>query len=317
MLPYARSWFDRWVESATEPGGFWSDQNPGAHFRTASTTGDALATLVAGLLDRHPDIVAVLDIGAGQGELLTGLAAIRPALDLTGVDLRARPGPLPEPVDWVRARWDVHDHRWTGPAADRLGSLDRPSLVIASEWLDDLPCAVAERVGGRWHQVLVDDIGRETIGEPVTGADLDWLEQWWRDGQRAEVGRTRDRAWTALVTTARSAAGMALLIDYGHLAGDRPAGGSLAAYRHGRRVAPRPSSRINLTAHVAVDAVRAAAEAQGARTLRCARQQEIVRDLPLSSSPGLGPLLDLTRRSQLAALGSPAGLGAHWWLLQH
>jgi SAM-dependent MidA family methyltransferase len=163
--------------------------------------------------------------------------------------------------------------------------------------------------------VLVDDTGQETLGEPVTGADLDWLEQWWPAGQRAEVGLTRDRAWAALISTARSAAGMALLIDYGHLTGDRPAGGSLAAYAQGRRVAPQPCSRINLTAHVAVDAVRAAGEGQGARTLRCARQREMVRNLPLSA-PGRGPLLDLSRRSQLAALGSPAGLGAHWWLLQ-
>ncbi len=315
MLSYPRPWFDRWVESATGAAGFWPDNRPEQHFRTASTTGAALAQLIVALLERHSEIQAIVDIGAGGGELLTQLAVLRPRLGLAAVDLRARPSTLPGSVAWVRDRWDVQQHRWLGPAARLLEALDRPTLVIASEWLDDLPAVVAQRVGNSWQEVLVDESGRESFGTALAADDGDWLRRWWPTGRRAEVGATRDRAWAALVDAVQSSGGLALMIDFGHFTSTRPGPGSLAGYRSGRSVPPVPGGQVNLTAHVAIDAVRAAGEARGARTLRCARQLDIVRDSapPPSSSD---PVADLAGRSHRAALAVPQGLGTHWWLLQ-
>ena len=49
--------------------------------------------------------------------------------------------------------------------------------------------------------------------------------------------------------------GILLAVDYGHAAGGRPTGGTLAAYRDGAQVAPVPDGTCDLTAHVAVDSL--------------------------------------------------------------
>ena len=56
---------------------------------------DVIAELVASILDQQPEIEAVVDVGAGGGQLLGALAALRPDLRLSGIDLRARPDWLP------------------------------------------------------------------------------------------------------------------------------------------------------------------------------------------------------------------------------
>jgi hypothetical protein len=109
--------------------------------------------------------------------------------------------------------------------------------------------------------------------------------------------------------------GCALMIDYGHLRRRRPATGSLAAYRDGRALEPVAVAGLNLTAHVAVDSVRAAGEALGATTTFCGLQSEVVPEL-LQVETYPDPLFDLGRRSRLAALSSRYVWGSHWWLLQ-
>jgi hypothetical protein len=106
------------------------------------------------------------------------------------------------------------------------------------------------------------------------------------------------------------------MIDYGHLLDDRPAHGTLAGYQHGRPVLPRPSPAINLTAHVAVDSVRAAGEAAGARTELLVRQREAVRRLlpvPGRTDPS-GTLARLQLAGERRLLADT--LGDHWWLVQ-
>jgi hypothetical protein len=91
--------------------------------------------------------------------------------------------------------------------------------------------------------------------------------------------------------------------------------GSLAGYREGRLVPAQPSSRVNLTAAVAVDAVEAAGVAAGARTVRLAQQADVVAaSRPVSLTED--PLAGLVARSELAALRSPRVWGRQWWLLQ-
>ena len=312
MLSHPTSWFDAWVEAATGNGGFWTSASPAAHFRTASGFGPELASAVAALLRDRPGLRRVVELGAGDGRLLAGLNALRPDSDLVGVDLRPRPDGLPAGVGWRTDRWDVVRSRWTSGAVAELMAATEPTLVLAVEWLDDLPCRLAAPADGDWFEL--DAKGRHS--GRLTGDDRRWVERWWPAGNQVEVGSTRDRAWSAVVTGLVGAGGAALLVDYGHERANRPAAGSLAGFRAGRSVPPLPAADRNLTAHVAVDAVQAAAERAGARTVLRARQAEVLADLlpPPKSTPD--PLQALAARSRRQALTAPTGWGAHWWLLQ-
>lgn len=315
MLSYSRSWFDAWVETAYGAEGFWSNNRPEQHFRTAASSTPLLATMVAALLDRPPRIRRVVDVGAGNGSLLAGLAGLGRTEDLRGLDLRARPDGLDDRVGWSVDQWDVRYGRWTtGGAAEALEGPD-PTLVVCCEWLDDLPCPLVARGPDGWREVVVDDGGAERPGPRLGEDDQAWADRWWPSGERAEIGRTRDIAWSWAVEAARATGGAALLIDYGHRVDERPLHGSFTAYRAGRRVPPVPAPDLNLTAHLAVDATRAAGEAAGADTVFCCLQSEAVPEL-LHPELHPDPLSELARRSQQAALGSAGVWGAHWWLLQ-
>jgi SAM-dependent MidA family methyltransferase len=167
--------------------------------------------------------------------------------------------------------------------------------------------------------VHVDD----SLGEPVSGNDAAWLDRWWPPvpGGRAEIGAPRDEAWRAAVSAIGR--GLALAVDYGHLAADRPPLGTLTGYRAGRQVPPVPDGSCDLTAHVAFDAVRDAA-ATGAGDSTLLTQREALHRLgvsggrpPLSraSTDPSGYLRALAGAGQAAELTDPAGLGGHFWLL--
>jgi SAM-dependent MidA family methyltransferase len=116
-----------------------------------------------------------------------------------------------------------------------------------------------------------------------------------------------------------------LLVDYAHTRADRPAAGSLAGYRAGRLVPTVPDGSCDLTAHVALDAVAAAARAAGAgagllTTQLTAldalglRAQVTRHPLPHNAS-GTAQLAMLAHRSAAAELLDPDGLGGFSWLL--
>ncbi len=322
MLPYFRPFFEAWVESAYGIEGFWPHNHPSEHFRTASSDTALIGELVAGLLATRPHIEHVVDIGAGDGRLLHRLAGQCPA-DLTGIDLRPRPSGLPDRIGWVQDLWDVRYARWTGGAADAVLGADQPVMIICAEWLDDLPCPVVAWQADGWREVVIDESGAEQVGPRLEGERLAWADRWWAEGGRAEIGLNRDHAWSALIAAVLRRGGCALMIDYGHLAVARPAHGSLAGYREGRAVDPVPGPRLNLTAHVAVDAVRAAGEQSGATTTHCCLQSEAIPLLRGRTEAGAvdhgsdhDQLSDLSRRSEWAALTSQHVWGSHWWLLQ-
>jgi hypothetical protein len=316
MLAYSRPWLYAWVASAYGPGGFWRDNVPASHFRTAAASTPLLGDLIAGVLAERPHIGAVVDLGAGGGELLNRLADRRPDLTLAGIDIRDRPPGLAPSIEWRRDSWDVLTGRWQGDELDELlAAIGKPALVTCVEWLDDLPCHVVAADPCGWREVVVDANRNEAPGPPVAEDDLRWLRAWWQTGARAEVGTTRDAAWTSTVHSLRSYGGLALMIDYGHLRADRPAAGSLAGYRHGRLVPARPGRELNLTAAVAVDAVEAAGVAAGAQTILRARQSDLV-PRSVAAPVAVDPLADLVERSELAALRSPWVWGRQWWLLQ-
>ena len=136
----------------------------------------------------NPSGFAVVDVGAGRGELLTGLADLVPDdWLLLGVDVVERPATLDPRVSWSTER----PARVTG-------------LVMAHELLDVVPCVVVQvDEDGNRRQVLVDaSTGVESLGGPPDDDDLAWLDRWWpvtEPGERAEVGRTRDALWQDLV----------------------------------------------------------------------------------------------------------------------
>ncbi|GAA1929776.1 SAM-dependent methyltransferase [Streptomyces sodiiphilus] len=320
----------RWRTAAERalygPGGFFVREAPAAHFRTSVHASPLFAGAVARLLLRvdealdRPGELALVDVGAGRGELLAGVLEELPASVAGRVRACAvERAPRPEGLD-RRVRWR---ERLPGPVT---------GLLFANEWLDNVPVDVAETdPAGVPRYVLVDGSGRESPGDPVTGADAAWLRRWWpgsaRPGTRAEIGRPRDAAWAAAVGCLRR--GVAVAADYAHSRESRPPAGTLTGYRDGRAVAPVPDGGCDLTAHVALDACAAAGRPAGGAAGDAApvlsSQREALRalgvdgrrpPLALASRDPAGYVAALVRAGEAAELLDPAGLGAFGWLVQ-
>ncbi|KAB1924496.1 hypothetical protein F8280_13265 [Micromonospora noduli] len=314
----------------------------------------------------HPSRLDVVDVGAGRGELLHALlASVGVAVGVSGEPTRSgRSGLIPPragspetltPTASVRSLRDEPSSGTVRPSlAERVRFTaveyaDRPEnlpeeinwtaeipteitgVLLGTEWLDNVPLDVAVHTEDGWRYLLVDpDSGAESVGEPVSPDDHDWLTTWWpspetphSDHRRAEIGRTRDEAWANAVQKIEQ--GMAVAVDYGHLRESRPADGTLTGYRGGRQVPPVPDGSSDVTAHVAMDSVASA----GAAVARCAYslvlQREALRalgadggrpPLSLAGTDPVGYVRALAAASAVAELTDPAGLGGHWWLRQ-
>lgn len=304
------SWRQAMQEALYGPGGFYHrPEGPAGHFRTSVHAAPIFAHAVRRLAS-SVGLRTIIDVGAGRGELLEQLYALDPGLRLIGVDVAARPKDLPGSVPWA-------DTVPPGLVA----------LVIANEWLDNIPLDVVTMTADGPRLVLVDPAsGREELGPPPNKRDLDWLARWWplddaQVGERAEVGATRDAAWAALVGSL--AGGVAVAIDYGHLRDRRPRQGSLTGYRAGRQVEPIPDGSRDITAHVAMDSCAVAGTRAGAATAHLTTQRDALHGLGVS---GARPPLDLARTdppgyvralasaTQAADLTARSGLGAFLWL---
>lgn len=255
----------------------------------------------------HPARLDVVDVGAGRGELLTSLLGqappeLRARLRCVAVELRSRPPELPPVIDWQP---DIPELR---------------GLLIAHEWLDNVPLDVGVAAAGGVRYLEVDPAtGAERAGAPLQPVDAAWQRRWWpvrRDG-RVELGPSRDAAWAEVI--GRITAGTALAIDYGHLHHDRP-NRTLAGFRDGRSCPPVPDGRYDVSAAVAMDALAAAGEQAGAVTVTLQQQRAALHGLGLHGRrPALGGAdyaAALQRASEIATLTDPAGLGGFWWLQQ-
>jgi SAM-dependent MidA family methyltransferase len=306
----AERWRDAMARALYGPDGFFVSgaAAPAGHFRTSVAASALFAEAMTHLVVRldavlgQPDPFTVVDMGTGRAELLSGLwsyapESIRERLELVGVDLAPRPADLPDRIDWRRE-----------PPPGTVG------LLIANEWLDNVPLDIAEAdPDGVARYLLTDD----TTGSLLSTEDSAWLSRWWPPGpgERAEIGAPRDAAWRAAVSTVER--GAALAIDYGHLSGDRPKLGTLTGYRRGRQVPPVPHGDRDLTAHVAIDSL----SPTGGWFSQC----DALRALGVSGArpplalahtdPG-AYLAALARAGEAAELTDPAGLGGHFWLLE-
>ncbi|MEW1691929.1 SAM-dependent methyltransferase [Streptomyces sp. NPDC091265] len=316
-----RGWQEAAETALYGEGGFYrSPEGPAGHFRTSVHASPLFAAAVARLLVRTAEslgtcAVDLVDLGAGRGELLTGVLAALPAqgggrlaVRAYAVELAERPPGLDPRVQWCAE-----------PPQGVRG------LLFANEWLDNVPTPVAETdEDGVDRYVLVRTAdGAERLGEPVTGADARWLSRWWPStgpGGRAEIGRPRDEAWARAVSTLSG--GLAVAVDYMHVREARPPFGTLTGFRAGREVRPVPDGSCDLTSHVALDACAAA----GGPAAEVRTQREALRGLgvdgerpPLSlaSSDPAGYVRALASAGEAAELLARGGLGDFGWLTQH
>lgn len=306
--PAALPWDHAWQEALYGAEGFYRRQAPAEHFTTSAQGIPGGAEVLAGALldlaERH-GCRRVVDVGAGRGELLAALARDRRAdgMELCGVDVVAR-RPSAR-VDWLVSPGGAA----LPPDLDRL----EDTLVVAHEWLDVIPCPVAQREGltpgAPWREVRValdPDGAVEELGDPLSGDALAWARRY-LDGSvlRAEIGLPRERALAELVARVRS--GLVVAVDYGHTRADRPRTGTLTGFRHGREVDPVPDGERDLTAHVAVDAL---LDTVGGTAQR---QAEVLAGGRGDHAPG--SLAALARRQARIALGARGGLGDFWWVM--
>ncbi|MGH3365110.1 MAG: SAM-dependent methyltransferase, partial [Nocardioidaceae bacterium] len=297
-------WKKAWDAALYGPSGFFRRESPVAHFRTSVHASPLFARAVVALT-RRAGLDTLVDVGAGRGELLAEAHRIDPTLTLLGVEVAPRPAELPEAVAWTSALPDSVE-----------------GLVVANEWLDNIPCHVVEVDGSGTPRVVHVDpaTGRETHGAALTDRAVPagiaaWCERWWplagrEPGARAEVGTTRDEAWADVVR--RVTRGVAVAVDYGHTAQTRPPYGTLRSYRDGQEVDVLPDGSRDVTAHVAVDAV--AARVAGT----VVRQREALRslgvdgtrpELALATSDPQGYVRALSRATEAAELTDETGLG--------
>jgi SAM-dependent MidA family methyltransferase len=303
-------WREATEQALYGDGGFYRRTGgPAAHFRTSVHASPLFAEALLRLA-RTTGLRTVVDIGSGGGELLAQLHEWDPGLRLVGVDVVDRPDDLPAGIEW-----------W--PAVPEVDG----GLLVANEWLDNVPVDVAARTADGDRLVLVDPAtGVESLGGPPSARDAAWLDRWWplgEDGHRAEIGWPRDAAWTRVLD--RLGFGIAVAIDYAHDEADRPSLGTLTGYRGGRQVTPVPDGSCDVTAHVALDACAEAGRRAGATETVLTTQREaltalgLVAEQPhseLATTDAGAYVAAIVRVGQLAELRERGGLGDFGWLVQ-
>ena len=210
----------------------------------------------------------------------------------------------------------------------RLTSLIQIPLVFSCPRNIQLAPPILPALGaddeGVLRYALVDPVtGAESPGEPLSPDDLAWVQRWWPEGTRVELGAPRDTAWAEAVGSVL--VGAALTVDYGHILGARPLVGTLTGFFAGRGAPTIPDGSADLTAHVAMDAARAAGEAVSGQSALLLTQRDALTRLGVD---GTRPPIDLAHRdpqgyirglsgaTQAAELTDPAGLGGHYWIVQ-
>jgi SAM-dependent MidA family methyltransferase len=269
---------EAWDTALYGPDGFYRRERPAAHFRTSVHASPLFGQAIARLA-RAVGADQVLDIGAGSGEL--GEVLRREGLSVADIELD-----------------------------DELPA-ELTGLVIANEWLDNIPCELVE-----WDEHGVPRYLSAGLspGDVVDGNDLEWLQRWWpgEPGDRAEIGRTRDEAWAAVVDRLAEGA-VAVAIDYGHVLADRPPYGTLTGFRAGSECEPVLDGSCDITAHVALDSLGGSIVRQR-DALRALGVSAARPSLELAQTEPVRYLAELSSAGEAAELLDPSGLGAFGWV---
>jgi SAM-dependent MidA family methyltransferase len=268
-----------WENALYGPAGFYRRERPAAHFRT-SVHASALFGQALARLARAVGASEVVDIGAGSGEL--------------GRVLRA------EGLTVVEVELD-----------DELPAVLR-GLVVANEWLDNVPCELAELDEYGVPRYVLADL---SLGDVVSGNDREWLDTWWplqEPGDRAEIGLARDQAWASVVERLGDGA-VAVAIDYGHLRAGRPPYGTVTGFRAGRECDPVLDGSCDVTAHVALDSLDGSLVLQR-DALRALGVGAARPSLELAQTEPLRYVAELSSAGEAAELLDPSGLGGFGWV---
>jgi len=232
-----------------------------------------------------------------------------------------------------RNRKEQFGSNWAEAA--RCG-LSEDELTKAHEVLDALAVERIERKGDGWCRQRVvlqgDGLGLEAA-EPLSGPQLDQLAELGLlplDGRRPEGWCTELHPglapWLAACAGA-IAQGWLLVIDYALEArryyAPQRSGGTLMAYRRQQasEALRREPGQWDLTAHLCLESLEAAARAGGWCPLGTCRQGQALLALGLAGRPHAlqqeqaTPLAELLqRRESLLRLVDPAGLGDFRWV---
>jgi SAM-dependent MidA family methyltransferase len=269
---------EAWETALYGPDGFYRRERPAAHFRTSVHASALFGQAVARLADAV-GASEVVDIGAGSGELGKVLRVFE--LDVVEVELD-----------------------------DEVPTTS--GLVIANEWLDNIPCEIAELDEDGVPRYLLADL---SLGDVVEGNDLAWLKAWWplaEPGDRAEIGVTRDQAWADVVGRL-SPGGVAVAIDYGHVRAGRPQYGTVTGFRAGRECDPVLDGSCDVTAHVALDSLGGSVVLQR-DALRALGVSAARPSLELAQTDPLRYVAELSSAGEAAELLDPSGLGGFGWV---
>ena len=253
--------------------------------------GETLARFVEQERERIGQPFEVVEVAAGSGSLIGSLMV---AIDVEVSAVEASPAAreaLSAILDRDRVRSDL---------PDRIRG-----VVVANELIDNLPMALAQRVGTGWRErwVGIDGAGFAMVDAPARSEVLAWLaafagdvpEGGWVEVQLAAVAWLRDAIH-------RLEAGSVIVFDYGDTAENlipRRQDGTLRTYR-AHHLGPHPldePGETDITADVNFTALVAVAEEAGA-VVELHRQDDFLSEL------GLGDRLSDLRHAELQAARS-------------
>lgn len=253
--------------------------------------GETLGAFVKAERERIGDPFLLVEAGAGSGSLLG------PLLSATGVEALAVEVSPP-------ARESLTTVVGPDRVTDRLPERIR-GVVIANELLDNLPMALAQKVGGGWRERWVGAEGDRLVwvDAPPREQVLAWLAAY--AGEVTEGGWVEVQLeawrWVSLVVSALEG-GALLVIDYGDTAdalASRRAGGTLRTYR-AHHLGPHPldePGETDITADVNFTALLDAAAGAGAEV-------DLHRQDDFLASWGLRHRLSRLRHHELEAARS-------------
>ena len=311
-VPVSVRWRAAMERALYGDGGFFRrpDTGPAAHFRTSAHASPLFAGAIAALLERSTRPWT----GPPGSTWSTSAPAAASCCAASSPPCR-RPWPPGSPPSASRS----HPARMTCPTDDRVDPGDpvrHPGLLVATEWLDNIP---RRHRGARFAFAAAVRPGAPPTA-PRRSTRHRWSRptppgwpRWWPldglpEGARAELGAPRDEAWAAAVGSVTR--GLALAVDYGHLAGARPLFGTLTGFRDGKETPPVPDGSCDLTVAVALDSL-------GVHHLLMT-QREALRllgvhggrpPIALASTDPAGYVRALARAGEAAELTDPAGLG--------